>query len=123
MYKNWFQMAEGSFWAAGIILQCDDIRVPTGIFQCYRAAEAALKAFLVAKNQSLQKVRDLTELVEICAQFDSDFTCLFDAVKELAPYVKAQYPDSTFVIPSAPVAQHALKQVQTILEFVRNKVD
>jgi HEPN domain-containing protein len=64
-----------------------------GAFHCQQAAEKALKAFLVHRNEPFEKLHDLRLLCDLAAKFDERFKNLRDEAAALNRYaVQSRYP-------------------------------
>jgi len=55
-------------------------------FHCQQAAEKALKAFLIARDQDFPHTHDLQRLVALCAKVEAGFRRLQTAAQRLNPY-------------------------------------
>ena len=94
------------------------------LYHAQQCAEKTLKGFLCYKKKLPPKIHDLVILVEHCAVIDKDFKSLLFAAAELNPYcTKTRYPDSGLYSPDISLAEDAVKQAKTILEFVKAKID
>lgn len=86
------------------------------------AAEKALKGYLAFKNQPIQKIHDLTKLLEICQKFDQGFDKFRESVSLLSPFAtKFRYP-SEFDLPNIKDAELAIQHAESILTFVSRKL-
>ena len=67
--KEWFQLAEKDLLSAQILLNHEPPIIETSCFHCQQAIEKALKAFLVWKGQSFEKVHDIGYLLNLCKNY------------------------------------------------------
>jgi HEPN domain-containing protein len=94
----------------------------TASYHAQQAAEKALKAFLVAREQPLIRTHDVGVLVARCEYIDDSFASFTAAAARLTPYaVMHRYPRASDNPEIADVEQ-ALADADTILQFVRTKL-
>ena len=92
------------------------------IYHCQQTAEKAFKSYLIFKRQPIARTHDLIDLLERCLGFDKDFEKLYQATKKLNPFsTKFRYP-TEFDILEASELEFAIKNAESILKFVSNKI-
>lgn len=95
---------------------------PQICFHLHQAVEKYLKAYIVAKDLNFQKIHDLTKLLQICAEVDTDFNSLNDLVIELNPYyIETRYPEFVDTIDKVE-AEKALQATEQIATFIKSKL-
>jgi len=90
-------------------------------FHTQQAIEKLLKEYLVLSEDPFEKIHDLEELIDQCAQHDVAFAELRDRVTPITPYaVRYRYPG-----PSDPTVEQvraALVVVGEVEAFVLSRV-
>ena len=95
-------------------------------FSCQQAAEKALKAYLLARQQPLIRTHNLAALLNRCIPFDESFEGLRETCIILNDYyTDTRYPDTLkFGIAfSQEEAGAALTCAETVLDFVRPRIE
>lgn len=89
-------------------------------FTAQQAAEKALKAYLISKNETIKKIHDLRVLVEKCHNIDPDFEDLREKCSTLNTYYSpARYPDiGEYTDFTKEKAHEAYQFAKDIIEFV-----
>ena len=118
----WIEKANSDFTAARYL--SENMRpVSTEIvcFHCQQAAEKYLKAFLVCNDHEPPKTHDLTELIKLCCEFDSNFSVLDQKCNFLLPFAaRTIYPGS--IDPEENDMKIALNYADDIIKYVKAKV-
>jgi HEPN domain-containing protein len=70
LVRRWLVKAWHDLAAAGKLAGGPDVYLDVAIYHCQRAAEKALKAFVVFHDERFQKTYDLRVLVELARPFD-----------------------------------------------------
>lgn len=93
-------------------------------FASQQAAEKALKAYLLSRNELITKIHDLVVLNQKCINLDQQFSDLETACSELSPYyISSRYPDvAQFEEYSEAIAKKAVECAKSIVEFVKSKL-
>ena len=90
-------------------------------YHCQQSAEKILKAYVIAKENTLTKTHDLNILLEQCKQYSPEFDKYAKACITLTAYaVVTRYPPQKEI-----TEQHmksALKDTREILEFTLSKL-
>jgi len=119
-HERWLQIVDKDLKSAKILLKSE--LFSTASYHCQQAAEKALKAYLVFKDQEIIKTHDLVKLAELCSQIDKTFEKLYDDAIYLNPLAtKFRYP-TEFDIPSFEDAKVSIKKTQKIVNFVLKKI-
>lgn len=118
----WFAQAEEDLLWAEASLREEVWR--GACFAAQQAAEKALKAFLLSKNELTPKIHDLVVLNEKCIGLDKDFKKIEEPCNVLSPfYISSRYPDVVqFEEYSGEIAKNAVQQAEKIIEFVKSKL-
>lgn len=120
--REWLQKAEKDLLSSRILLEHDPPVLETACFHCQQAVEKALKAFLVCRGVSFEKVHSLTYLLDLCEVQEPGFASLRNMAETLAPYaVMVRYPGEPMDI-SQEEAQQALATAQTVWDFILNLI-
>ena len=123
-HNDWLQFAEYDLRAARAILNSNDPAIPPALVLSQQCAEKALKAYLFFKRHKLIKTHDLTQLVDVCKQYDHHFNELEEAAGDLVPHITtSRYPDSCFIMPDLTTAEILLDKAQFIYDFVKQKIN
>lgn len=93
-------------------------------FTAQQAAEKALKAYLISKDETIKKIHDLRVLIERCHTIDPDFEKLRESCATLNPYyTPARYPDiGEYTDFTEEKAREAYQIAKEIVEFVEEKL-
>ena len=86
-------------------------------FHCQQAVEKCLKAYLVHRGESFERIHDLEALIDQCARLETQWDQFRDRVESLTPYaVRFRYPGPAD--PSVQEVEEALAVVKTVWQFV-----
>ncbi|MCK5847746.1 MAG: HEPN domain-containing protein [Caldisericia bacterium] len=86
-------------------------------------AEKALKAFLISRKIDFKRNHDIVYLLNLCSEFEWDFTKFKDMSKILSVYaVEIRYPDDYYV-PSVEEAKCAFSHVEEFKNYIVKKLD
>jgi HEPN domain-containing protein len=120
--SRWLTKASNDLLTAETMLVAAQPTPDTICFHAQQCAEKCLKAFLVWKDQDVERTHDLVRLLEYCLPLDPSFETLRDAAIILTDYpVETRYPDDWRDI-SIEEAQEAVKQARIFSDFVRGKI-
>lgn len=114
--RGWLLKAQSDVKTAEIILASDG-PTDTACFHAQQAAEKSLKAVLCVNGITPPRTHDLGELVERCAQFDSEFQA-DEQLLELTEYAVGLRYDFEFW-PDKETAVGALERARTVFEKAR----
>ncbi|MGL5592695.1 MAG: HEPN domain-containing protein [Cetobacterium sp.] len=94
------------------------------IYHYQQAAEKALKAFLIFNKNKVPKTHDLTSVLDICVELNSEFEVLYDACEKLTPYATIfRYMDTGYgLTPTHDIVDEAKNEAFKILQFVKNMI-
>ena len=116
--REWLQKAKNDLVSAQILIEHDPPVFDTGSFHCQQAVEKLLKAFLVWKGVSFEKVHSLTYFLDFCEAQEPTFGSLRERAETLAPYaVEIRYPGAVMEV-TPNEAQEALAAAQAVWNFV-----
>lgn len=119
--REWLRKAANDLATAERVL--DDPPIPdTAAFHCQQAAEKALKAYLMWRDQPFRRTHDLKELLAQCAELDDAFNALAQAADRLGDFaVAARYPEPPEE-PTVESARLALQLARRVVGFVRDRL-
>lgn len=124
-HEEWLKFAFADLKTAKIILNSeDDLVIGNVLYHSQQCAEKALKAFIIYKKHPIIKTHDLTKLIKICGQFDTEFLILLPDAADLNPFAtETRYPEAAaFMLMHASYAYHAVKLAEKINDFVLMKI-
>lgn len=120
--REWLDIVRLDLLAADRLLSSDTPIAEPAVFHLQQAAEKALKAFLVWRDQPFPRTHNLLALINLCAPFDDNFHSLEDAALVLTPYgVEHRYPNS----PPRPTYDEALEAnilARQVVAFVLDRL-
>lgn len=120
--ESWLNKANEDLLFAKTNLQEGFEFYPQICFYLHQSAGKYLKAYILSSGLNLPRVHDLTQLVQMCAKNDQEFSRFGESVKLLNPfYIGTRYPDSMISI-TRPDAEKALREVEEVAEFVKGKI-
>ena len=91
--QDWLRHAESDLALANLALEREEILSEQVCFHAQQAAEKALKAVLVARQQRFPPVHDLEQLLEVAQQAHITLPSWSDGLLDLTPYaVETRYP-------------------------------
>jgi HEPN domain-containing protein len=118
--EQWLIKSQRDLAAARVLFQHK--LFDTTVYHCQQSAEKALKAYLVYKQQSLQKTHNLVVLLENCIKFEPSFEILHESAESLTPYAtEFRYPGD-IVEPEQNDVEEALEMAVLVLGFVTQVV-
>ena len=121
--KDWIAKASGDLKSSRKLIKDDDETLDSAAYFTQQSAEKALKAYLIFKQQPVQKTHDLDKLLKNCLTHDSAFDRLREDVDVLSPFATySRYPDDRFHIDRKEVDE-AIKRAEKILKFVKAKIE
>ncbi|MGA2296189.1 MAG: HEPN domain-containing protein [FCB group bacterium] len=117
--QKWLIKAGNDFKTAEQGFKAEEIITDTICFHCQQAVEKYLKAYLVSKNISPEKIHKIELLLEQCIKIDPSFEEL-NGIEILTEYaVELRYPDD-FIIPSLEEAEEAFKLARKVRLYIIN---
>jgi len=119
--KEWMRFAQNDYECAAILKERFRPPMENVCYLCQQSAEKILKAYTIAKTNTLTKTHALKDLLKTCEQYSPDFNNLRNACLTLTPYLAlGRYP-STIEIVDYDMRQ-ALKSALEILTFTKTKL-
>lgn len=120
---EWLAKADEDYLFTEKYLQNEESFFAPLCFHCQQAAEKYLKAYIVAKDLSFQKIHDINELREVCQDHEESFEEIRDECALLSRYyIDTRYPTVWPVGYTKEDAWTALEAVGRIREFVKTKL-
>ncbi len=118
---EWIRKAEADYENARILARQRRKILPDNIcWSCQQSAEKYLKAFLVRHKVEYPRRHDLVQLCNICAEIDSAFHLLTDAIMTLDKFgTDIRYPGVAATVEDSRQALEAMKEVRS---FVRARL-
>lgn len=118
--REWLQKAKNDLLSAQILMKHEPPVLDTASFHCQQAVEKVLKAFLVWKGVSFEKVHSLTYFLDLCETQEPRFGSMRERAEALAPYaVEIRYPGEVMEV-SRSEAEEALSTAEALWNFVIN---
>lgn len=114
----WMDRARADLGAARLLIAGQPAYPAVALFHCQQAGEKALKAYLAAQDQPLQKTHDLETLIEQCETFDPGCGRFRSVAAELTPFAtEFRYPSSE---PDPPLdqAQVGIEHAQQLFDYI-----
>ena len=91
-------------------------------YHCQQAAEKALKAFLILKEQAFPFTHDLDWLCRLCADFIDKFEDVANDCTDLTPYAtQARYPGTEEITETE--AESALRKAERVLALCESLIE
>ena len=131
LIKNWLSFARENLLFAKAGMKEYFSPYHTVCFMCQGSAEKYLKAFLLWKGWKLKRTHDLSELLDLCREYDDSFEHLFPECELLNEYItEGRYPshlpfesigedDAKEAIEAAEkIAKHVVKNINLPSDFV-----
>jgi HEPN domain-containing protein len=119
--KEWMRFAQNDYDCAVILKDRFRPPIENVCYLCQQSAEKILKAYTIAKANTLIKTHDIEDLLDVCKQHSLDFDCLADSCLTLTPYVAlGRYPSNIEIVDYD--MRQALKSALDILEFTKSKL-
>jgi HEPN domain-containing protein len=120
--SEWIKKANNDLNSAAILIEHNPPVFDTACFHCQQAVEKALKAFLVSRKITFEKIHNTSYLTELCIKQDPDFIQIREQAELLAPYaVEIRYPGSIMDFEENEASQ-AFDAAKTIFEMVNKKL-
>jgi HEPN domain-containing protein len=119
--NKWIHFAQMDFDSA--VALSEKFRPPLEIvcYHCQQAAEKILKAYMIAKTNTLTKTHILVDLLNTCVQYSADFDNFRNVCIKLTAFIAlTRYPSSIELTEQA--MKNALKDAQDVLEFTKSKL-
>lgn len=113
---EWLQRAQRDLLIAERALQGTPTLADQAAYHAQQAAEKALKAFLAANNQPLQKTHNLEQLVTSCRAINVRFGDFIGTAQTLNPYA------TLFRYPGGPL-EPAIDEAERAIQLAREVVD
>ena len=118
---DWLHKAEMDY--AGALVLARRRKNPLPDLVCWHSqqcAEKYAKAFLARHRITFARTHNLSALLQLCSEIDSDFRLIADAMHYLNPFgVEIRYPGASTTVTDAREAVVAMKQIR---KFVRAKL-
>lgn len=119
---EWLAIARGDLSGARRLAVPDALELGIAAYLAQQCAEKSLKAYLVFREQRVDKTHDLTRLVVLCEKLDAGFARFRDAAARLTPYaVRYRYPGP--FMPSIVEVHVALTDAAALLDWVSREVE
>ena len=113
--RAWHRKAASDLAAVEACLQAER-GLDAACFHCQQAAEKALKAFLISRDQEFPRTHDLRRLVALCAKVEPRFNSLTTVVNKLNPHaVDFRYEPDFW--PDAKLVAELLDDARSVVDF------
>lgn len=118
--NDWLLKAERDLNGAKSMYR--DTYYDLAVYHAQQCAEKALKGYLCFQNHILLKSHDLRILLRPCITYDTDFNNIVRETLNINELdVKFRYPTALFEPPEAATLE-AIKNAETVLNFVKSKI-
>jgi len=118
LVRHWLAIALDDLASARKLAQEPDAHLNTAVFHCQQAAEKAVKAYLVFRDQPFEKIHDIAKLMNQAAGLEPRFQPLFSLGAPLTRFVaQFRYP-SVEIAASEAEFEEALQAAQQLFSFV-----
>jgi HEPN domain-containing protein len=120
MVQSWLDKAWSDLETAKLVAATPGMRLDTAIYHCQQAAEKALKGYLTAQDDSIEKTHDIRKLTQRCCVFEPVFSHQITDAVLLTPYATLyRYPGlAAQSQPTATELSEAIHAAQRLLDFV-----
>lgn len=119
--KEWLARADDDLQYAEVGFKETDLYANV-CFSCQQAFEKYLKAWLLIHKVDFPRSHDLTELLSLCLNLDSDFSKFIEAASVLTAYnIATRYPDIGDIVFSRDQAEQAIEFTQQLKDFIEEK--
>lgn len=119
---EWLEIARSDLAAAGHLSVPGALELGVAAYLAQQSAEKALKAYLVLREQRVEKTHDLTRLVALCEAQDSGFVRFREVATRLTPYaVRYRYPGP--FMPTMGEVQSAIADAASVLDWVARELE
>ena len=117
--ERWLVKADNDLRTSLTMLEVNDPPTDTVCFHAQQCAEKALKAYLVSKDEHVERTHSIPRLVELCRKHDESYEQFVHSAPELTVYaVAGRYPDDWVDITEED-ARLAIDSADAILRFVK----
>lgn len=122
--KAWMTKGRNDLDTARLVSGSPEGHLDAAIYHCQQGGEKALKAFIAAQGQNIQRTHDLKRLLAECITHEPSFSERDADAKLLAPLVSSfRYPDEAPVTePTREEFDEALAAAQRIYDFVLSQL-
>jgi HEPN domain-containing protein len=99
LVQKWLTIARRDLDSARILGTVSPPIYENALFHCQKAAEKAIKGFLISHDQRFSKTHELLPLVKLAEPFEPRFTPWRTTVDDLSDYaVELRYPETVFSV-------------------------
>ena len=114
---EWFRFADDDIDTAILLKEMRPKHHEIICYHCEQAVEKYLKGFLVSKERMPPRTHDLTNLCNLCVEFDSEFSTLLQQCSYLTQFgVQPRYPKELFL--TSDNVDKAVRYVLDVQKFV-----
>jgi len=120
--EEWVKYGDMDLESAKYLLNMKPIPYEVICYHCQQAVEKYIKAYIVSRDEELNKIHDLIELNKICKKHNKNFENIDTMCSELNNYaVIVRYPFHTLDLEEIDVKK-ALKYATEIREFITSQL-
>lgn len=121
-YTEWLNFADEDYQSAEILYGQHKKPVNIICYHCQQAAEKYLKAYLVYKDTSFEKIHDLLKILDYCQNLNPAFSEIARECMQLNPFsVITRYPSELELLESD--ANAAIEAACKVGNFVKGKIN
>jgi HEPN domain-containing protein len=118
LVQQWLLKALHDLIAARSLTQQEPVVLDVASYHCQQAAEKAVKAFLVFRDQDPERTHDVDQLLEQAARLEPAFAANRTAGKRLTPYATLYRYPSAVMEPNLEQLVRALDDAASIYDQV-----
>jgi HEPN domain-containing protein len=116
LVAEWFKFADDDIDTVLLLKEMRPQHFEIICYHCEQAVEKYLKGFLVSRDQMPPKTHDLTNLCNLCLEYDSNFTNLLSQCSYLKQFgVQPRYPKELNI--TAVSVEQAIKYALEVKDF------
>jgi HEPN domain-containing protein len=116
LVAEWFKFADDDIDTVLLLKEMRPQHFEIICYHCEQSVEKYLKGFLVSKDQMPPKTHDLTNLCNLCSEYDGTFTDLLSQCSYLKQFgVQPRYPKELNI--NAVSVEQAIKYALEVKDF------
>jgi len=121
-HDEWLFKADHDLKSAQILFRAHEPVLDMAIYHTQQCAEKALKAYLVFREQEIDKTHNLDVLNSQCLALNPSFQTIQEAALFLRPFATAyRYPEGELE-PSPSKVEKAIETAKEVLDFVNKAI-
>jgi HEPN domain-containing protein len=123
MVRDWFKKAHTDLLAAKYLLPAGEQFWPIIAFHCQQSVEKAIKGVLAQNLIRFDKTHNITELLNLLSQVDSELAKKLNSAKGLTQFaIAVRYPDAAIAPLTQSLIDHSVKTAGDAYTALSNKI-